>query len=106
MAFTINRNGEITQEEFKKLRKRFHSKTNTQAIYDCVHKELYKNPLLEQKYESLKKAHLKSVQQLNELIRLIKQKNIVDHDFDNKLFPMLQPFVFPEIDLSTDVTDL
>ena len=76
MSITINRNGEITQKDFNKLKEKFSKKTNSQALYAGVDFLVNDLPKLEHREkvlmiqnEMLRKKH-------SALIEIIKKINI------------------------------
>ena len=87
MAITLNRNQEISKEDFSKLKKKFRQSTQSKAIYSCVefviknHKRDYLKEIEDLKKE-LKEVNIKH----KNLIKTVKKKFVIDNEFEQILF--------------------
>ena len=88
MALTINRNHEISREEFKFLKQKFKEKTSSQAIYRCIEYLVHKAPDLEKLVSKLEKENNSLKIKHNHLIEIIKKKQFVDQELDNMVYPL------------------
>lgn len=87
MALTVNRNNEISLEEFEELNRKFRTKTHTKAIYACVNYVLKNQKAdhlseienLKTELKELREKHLK-------LIKIVKKKYVIDNEFEQLLF--------------------
>ena len=87
MAITINRNSEITNEEFKFLKQKFKEKTMSSAIYSCIEYVVYKVPDLEEHIQKVEKENNSLKIKHNHLIAIIKKKQFFDQELDNMVYP-------------------
>jgi len=87
MAQTINRNQEITNEDFKFLKQRFNERTGTRALYRCVEYVVNKVPDFEKIIHNLEKENSKLKVKHNLLIEIIRKKQLFDQKLDNMVYP-------------------
>jgi hypothetical protein len=86
MAMTINRNNEISEQEFKALKEMFNEKTNSKAVYACV-KYILENKDLDYLTEIEKlKAQLSEITEKHKrVLDSIKHKRAIDNEFNQML---------------------
>ena len=86
MAMTINRNNEISAQDFEVLKDMFNEKTNSKAIYASV------NYILENKdvdfvteIEKLKAQLVEVTDKYKRILESIKHKRAIDNEFNKML---------------------
>ena len=87
MALTLNRNNEITNDDFAVLKSKFKEKTNTQAIYRGIEYLVHKVPHYEKHISNLEKENNSLKIKHNHLIEIIKRKQFVDQELDKMVYP-------------------
>ena len=87
MAQTINRNQEITNEDFKFLKKRFKERTGTRALYRCVEFVVNKAPDYEKLIRTLKRENKSLKTKQVQLMEIIIEKQSIDQKNNNKAYP-------------------
>jgi len=94
MAISINRNNEITGEDFKSLKKRFKERTQTKALYRCVEFVVTKVPDYEKLLRKLEKENKKLGRENkklkikhNHLMEILIKKQSFNQKNDNKVYP-------------------
>ena len=87
MAQTINRNQEITNEDYQFLKQRFKERTGTRALYRCVEYVVNKVPDFEKIIQNLEKENSKLKVKHNLLIEIIRKKQLFDQKLDNMVYP-------------------
>ena len=88
MALTLNRNNEITNDDFAVLKSKFKEKTNTQAIYRGIEFLVHKIPDYEKYISNLEKENNSLKIKHNHLIEIIKRKQFVDQELDKMVYPV------------------
>jgi hypothetical protein len=91
MAQIINRNGEITQDDFNVLKDRFSKKTNTQALYSSVDFIVKDLPKIEQRLKVLMIQNEMLRKNYGELLEIISKINIKDLDLDLQIHSLQLP---------------
>jgi len=76
MAQTINRNGEITTEDFRSLKKIFNERTYTKALYRCVEFVVNEVPNYEKRIKKLERRK-KELEKENKILKT-KQANLME----------------------------
>ena len=78
MAFTINRNNELSESKLKELRNQTSENTNAKAIYAAINWYLFRKPVIESDFKEHKEALYSTTKQYEELLSLIRQKQNID----------------------------
>jgi len=94
MAITINRNSEISDKDFRILKRKFKERTYTRALYRCVEFVVNKVPNYEKKVKKLERENKKLERENKklkvkheQLIEIIIQKHPFDQIHDDIVYP-------------------